>query len=295
MARRPRLFGEGLYHHIYAWGNNRQAIFPADQYYRRYLDLLETHSAEYRIDVIAYALMRSHVHIFVHDRAGTISQFMNCLHGEYAQYFNRVTGNVGHVFGERFNNKIVQANVYGLWLSRYIHRQAVEADLVTDPKDYPWTSYQVYTAGAPSSFVKPEVVLEQFGNVEERSASYRNFVSNFDKGPVDWDVTPAEVIGDETFRRKVQRAINRENPNRLSRAEIVALLTTRFVFNPNLLLSASGRAEKSLRRQIITYLITEVGCKRGDVARLFNVSNMTIHKALAARLQKFMPQTQNRE
>ena len=110
MARRPRLFGEELYHHIYAWGNNQQAIFVTDKHYERYINFLGRYSRDNQIDMIAYALMQSHVHLFVYDRLGKISLFMNELHGEYAQYFNHVTGRVGHVFGERFNNKVVQAN-----------------------------------------------------------------------------------------------------------------------------------------------------------------------------------------
>ena len=49
-----------------------------------------------------------------------------------------------HVFGNRFKNKVVDANSYGLWLSQYIHRQVVEAGLVSNPENYEWTSYHTY-------------------------------------------------------------------------------------------------------------------------------------------------------
>ena len=191
MARRPRLFGEELYHHLYAWGNNRQAIFIDDQHYVRYLNFVEKYSKEYRVDIIAYALMQTHIHLFVYDLRGKVSQFMNSLHGEYAQYFNHMTGRVGHVFGERFNNKIVQANEYGLWLSRYIHRQALNAGLVRDPRDYPWTSYPRYVGETALDFVKPDVILEQFGNEQERISRYEEFILGVAKGPIDWDTKTA--------------------------------------------------------------------------------------------------------
>ena len=103
--------------------------------------MLELTARKKTMDIIAYGLMEWHVHLFVYDRNNTIADFMMTLHGEYAQFFNRECHQIGHVFGERYNNKIVANSVYGLWLSRYIHRQAVEAGMTNDPVLYPWTSY----------------------------------------------------------------------------------------------------------------------------------------------------------
>lgn len=64
-----------------------------------------------------------------------------------------------HVFGNRVRNKAVGANSYGLWFSRYIHRQAVEVGLVSNSEDYEWTSYHTYieyrkdTVGSTSSIM----------------------------------------------------------------------------------------------------------------------------------------------
>lgn len=280
MARRPRISGEGLYHHIYAWGNNRQAIFLVNEHYRRYLNLLEIYGREHRVDVVAYALMQSHIHLFVHDPAGTISQFMNSLHGGYALYFNRATGRIGHVFGERFNNRIVQANSYGLWLSRYIHRQAVEAGLVTDPVDYPWSSYHLYLQEAPSNFLKPEIILEQFGNIGDRTRLYKEFVLNTEHDPVDWNTTSAEVIGDSGFRQLVNCRIATGHKNKPDSDELVELIEIRFNIDLQLLIGACGLSERRLRRQVIRYLIGEAGAGRTEVARLLRVSPMAIYKAL---------------
>ncbi len=86
----------------------------------------------------------------------------------------------GHVFGERFNNKIVQPNNYGLWLSRYIPRQPVEAGLVSNPADYPWTSYRQYIGLEPIEFIKLRIILTQFANkiynAKKMIKSYEEFV-----------------------------------------------------------------------------------------------------------------------
>jgi putative transposase len=289
MARRPRLFGEELYHHIYAWGNNRQAIFVTDQHYARYLGFLEKYSNHYRVDIVAYALMQSHTHLFVYDRLGKVSQFINSLHGEYAQYFNRVTGRVGHVFGERFNNKVVQPNSYGLWLSRYIHRQAVEANIVVDPRHYPWTSYHIYLGEEPLGFLKPDVILEQFGNGQERISRYEEFVASTKNGPVDWDKKSLVVIGDEEFKQEVREHENPKGQEDFSNKQIYELITTRFRIRAKLLFKPRGWEEKRLRRRIIRYLLAEVKLRPTRIAQLCHISRSGVQRALKTKVQKCMP------
>ncbi len=280
MARRPRLFGSKLYHHIYAWGNNRQAIFINDQHYARYLSFLEKYSKDYLVDIIAYALMHAHVHLFVHDLHGRVSDFMNNLHGEYAQYFNRVTGRIGHVFGERFNNKVVQANEYGLWLSRYIHRQAVEAGLVVHPEEYPWCSYCAYVGETPLGFLKPGVILSQFGNEQERIIRYKGFVEGNENGPIDWDTKSIIVIGDKDFQREMQEKESTVDCNDLSDRDIFHLIGEHFGANPELLSGARGYAEKRLRHKIIVYLTREVGLKSVRISKLCQISRAAVLKAV---------------
>jgi len=94
------------------------------------------------------------------------------IHGDYAQYFNRETHRVGHVFGERFSNKVVQVNEYGIWLSRYIYRQPLEAGLVDEPKDYPWTSYRRYLGLEEKDFIKNDLIIQQFGERKEATKNY---------------------------------------------------------------------------------------------------------------------------
>ena len=191
-----------------------------------------------------------------------------------------MTGRVGHVFGERFNSKVVQANEYGLWLSRYIHRQAVEANLVTDPRYYPWTSYQIYLGEASVGFLKPEVILEQFGNEKERINRYREFVLGAANGPIDWDMRSAVVVGDDEFKQELREREIPKGQSDLSDKQILELITIRFKIKPRLLFTPNGWREKRLRSKIIAYLVEEVGLKPRQVARLCHVSQITVCRAL---------------
>lgn len=272
-----------MYHHIYAWGNNRQAIFIDEKHYEKYLDLLAEYSGDNRTDIIAYALMPTHVHLFVYDRFDRVSHFMNSLHGEYAQYFNHAMGRVGHVFGERFNSKVVQANKYGLWLSRYIHRQAVENGTVVDPEDYPWTSYRAYIGKAPLDFLKPGLILDQFGSGQESMRYYGAFVLSADHGPIDWDARSVVVVADEDYSRRVNERKRCVVQSNRSDEEILALIAERFAIEHGAMIAPHGWEEKRLRRKVIRYLVNEIGLKPRRVMQLLHISRMTVQGAFTQK------------
>lgn len=227
--------------------------------------------------------MQTHIHLFVYDRLGKISLFMNELHGEYAKYFNYDTGSVGHVFGERFNNKIVQVNEYGLWLSRYIHRQSVEAGFFSNPIYYPWTSYHEYIGGKPSGFVKPDVILRQFGEKENCAQDYEKFVNDSDDGPVDWSMKSAEVVGNEKFQRATKQYLMTDHQQNVTDKQMYELAIERFKVKPHILTRPRGRKEKRLRCKIVVWLVNELGFKPARLARLLHISNTTVHRALTRK------------
>jgi len=281
-----------LYHHIYAWGNDRHLIFRDEEHHDKYLALLERFSQHYGVEVIAYALMEWHVHLFVHDHNERISKFMNSLHGDYAQYFNKTTRRVGHVFGERFNNKVVQVNTYGLWLSRYIHRQAIEARLVKDPKNYPWTSYRAYIGIQPVGFLQPAVIWEQFGTYNGPQAlrtvykRYQEFVLGVDESPVDWDKYAVPVIGDSDFINRVSKHTDREIHDSgmllgiSNLRDLLKTVSAKIGVEPKSLLRPVNNQERQLRQQAYQILTDKYGLSLRVIGRMFNVSAPAVLKAL---------------
>jgi putative transposase len=259
MGWKIRARGENVYHHIYAWGNDRHPVFKEPKHYRKYLILLEKYATSFKIDVIAYALMKSHVHLFLYDKLSNISEFMMKLHGDYAQFYNKVNERVGHVFGERFNNKIVSANIYGKWLSRYIHRQAVEAGLVENPADYPWTSYCIYIGKEKKKFLKSEVILTQFGNGEERLRIYQEFVLNNDDGPLDWSGRVLKLV---------------------ARGDFISHVCRELKVDRSVLLNPHGADERQIRHQAVKLLVENYGYKPAHVAHALGLSRASITNIL---------------
>jgi REP element-mobilizing transposase RayT len=260
MVFQPRVCGEDLYHHLYAWGNDRHPVFRRDYHYRYYLSLPEKYSRQFKIDVIAYAMMEWHVHLFIHDLNNNISEFMMKFHGEYAQYFNRNAGQVGHVFGERFNNKIVQANEHGIWLSRYIHRQAIKAGLVENPREYKWASYQTYIGLDQCRFLKPGIILNQFGNDDDKRKRYEEFVLGYDDGSINWD-------------QKTTIAFNIDY--------ILNNICRRMEIEKSALLNPRGYEQKADRHKIIKVLHAQYDFKPSQIARALNMTRSAITQILS--------------
>jgi REP element-mobilizing transposase RayT len=257
MGWKIRVRGDDTYHHIYAWGNNRHAIFKDPSHYRQYLSLLESTAREKEIDVIAYALMEWHVHLFIYDRDNMIADFMMSLHGDYAQYFNRDCRQVGHVFGKRYNNKIVANTVYGSWLSRYIHRQAVEAGLTEDPASYPWTSYNRYLGTEQQGFIRYDIVLDDFNPELDRINQYKNFVMGDDEGPVEWGHRILKVRTPEYFIRYLAKELAVEK---------------------SILTAPRGRFEKAVRRKAAMSLINKYGLNYHETAKVLGITPGAISK-----------------
>ncbi len=259
MAWQIRQRGEDLYHHIYAWGNDRHPVFKDLKHYRKYISLLNVHTNKHDIGIVAYALMQWHVHLFIHDRQNKISEFMMDLHGEYAKYFNRVTNRVGHVFGERFNNKVIQCNLYGKWLTRYIHRQAQDAGLVRVAEDYPWSSYRTYLGFERNALVKKDIILDQFGEGDEKSIRYKDFVDGGEDGPVDW-----------TKRYLSLRSVS----------DLLTSVCVGFNVEPETVKEPSGRKEQEVRSRVVQKLAAEYNVKASDIAKALGLARSTVTRIL---------------
>ena len=282
MAKKPRIAGPGLYHHVYAWGNDRHHVFRTAPDHEFYLKLLDLYSERYMVDIIAYALMDWHIHLLVFDLRGELSLFMNSLHGRYAQYFNSVTGRVGHVFGERFNNKIVQFDNYAVWLSRYIHRQMIEAGITKNPDNYAWTSYRAYLGLEKRNFLKADVILDQFGKGDIARQRYKEFVAGTDEGPVSWAKRSPVTVGDTKFKVNVESEIQKQKDYQQhvqeEDGEIQTVLNS-LEYTREMVTTPHGKQEKERRRHVLYLLVNDYHLPIRQVARFFHVSPTTVMNA----------------
>lgn len=65
MPRIARVVAVGLPHHITQRGNYGQDVFVDDADYLKYSEWLQEYTTKYGLSILAYCLMRNHVHFIV--------------------------------------------------------------------------------------------------------------------------------------------------------------------------------------------------------------------------------------
>ncbi len=158
MARPLRLEFPGAIFHVFTRGNRKDDIFLDDEDRIRFLRILS--SVVKRLNWIchAYCLMDNHYHLLIEIPDGIMARGMKYLNSVYAQYFNRKHDLVGHLLQGRYKSRLVKGNVHFLTQARYINRNPVDAGLVEDPADWPWSSYRATIGSHP----KPEFLTVNF-------------------------------------------------------------------------------------------------------------------------------------
>lgn len=96
------------------------------------------------------------------------------LNSRYAMYFNKRHHLVGHVFQGRYGAELIDSAQYLLEVSRYIHLNPFEANMVKKPEDYLWSSYNAYITAAENPHTNTAKILSYFP--EPQKEHYRRFV-----------------------------------------------------------------------------------------------------------------------
>ena len=148
VARRPREEEAGAIHHVYARGNNRQAIFEDDADRRVYLRLLGDTIGRTGWRCLSYCLMPNHVHLLLETARPNLGAGMWRLQLQYARGFNRRHGRSGHLFQGRYGSTRVRDDAQLWMVIAYIARNPVASRLCTRAEQWAWGSHAAMANGA---------------------------------------------------------------------------------------------------------------------------------------------------
>jgi putative transposase len=97
---------------------------------------------------------------------------MQSVGRRYAQYFNKRYDRSGALWEDRYKAAVVDSEAYLLICYRYIELNPVRAAIVTDPRDYPYSSFHRNALGKPDPMVTPhQIYRDLVGEASEKVAA----------------------------------------------------------------------------------------------------------------------------
>lgn len=176
MARRKIEFKAGHYYHIFNRGSNRELIFRESNNYRFLLSRVKDYSSRFNISVIAYCFMPNHYHFLLRQN-GTelISAFVQRTFNSYTKAFNKTYQRTGTLFEGPFKSVHIDRDNHLIHLCRYIHRNPLEAGLVANLDDWPYSNYLEWIGKRAGTLYDAKFVQDQFINSDD----YERFVLDY--------------------------------------------------------------------------------------------------------------------
>jgi REP element-mobilizing transposase RayT len=174
MPRPLRVAYPNAWYHVFNRSNARKTICFSEYHFHEFLGLLSEIVEIYEVEIHSFCLMKNHYHLLMKTPKGNISKAMWYFGYRFAKILNTDINADGPVFKDRFRALLIDNTRYLLQVSRYIHLNPVEAQIVAFPEQYPWSSYsQFLTRKKIFDFLKIDFLLDCFLNPQE----YRDFVS----------------------------------------------------------------------------------------------------------------------
>jgi putative transposase len=156
-------FSGNEFYHIYNRGNNKQTIFFNQANYLFFLRKVRLQLLPVA-KIVSYCLMPNHFHFMIMATSNSVSERksfggkgmqelsyrIGILLSSYSQAINKQNATTGSLFQQKTKCKILREEINGEQESYletcffYIHQNPVKAGIVTELKDWPYSSYADY-------------------------------------------------------------------------------------------------------------------------------------------------------
>ena len=207
MARRHRILFCGAIYHLMARGNRKQPIFVDDVDRRRFLKIVAAALNKFGAECYVSCLMGNHFHKVIRTPRANLPHVMQHIDGLYTQYENWRHGTTGHVLEGRYTGILIDDTCYLRNAIAYVLRNPVEAKLVSDAGDWPWSSYNAAMGKASPQF-ETLTWLSSLFPADTLDESRRLFAEHVRKEPEDYpDLVRAAAEGPHEFKKSVRRVI----------------------------------------------------------------------------------------
>lgn len=278
MARALRIEYPNAVYHITSRGNAKSKIFLDDQDRENFLTVLGFVVKRYNWLCYTYCLMDNHYHLIIETPEANLSRGMRQINGIYTQKYNLWHRKTGHVLQGRYKSILVEKENYLLELCRYVVLNPVRANIVQNPDDWKWSSYEA-AAGlkAIPDFLNVNWILGMFSsNKKLGQKQYCAFVHEGIQKSSPWDNLQGQILlGKEGFVDTFKNfLIDKEKIKEIPR-------TQRYLNRPSLskLILASEKTDKRNKHIYTAYI--KYGYTLKEIA-----DHLDIHYTTASKIIK---------
>jgi len=285
MARSLRIQYAGAFYHVTSRGNERKDVFKSKTDREKFLSYLKTATDRYDARIHVYCLLSNHYHLLLETPSANLSQIMRHINGAYTTYFNRKHQRSGHLFQGRYKAILVDADEYATHLSRYIHLNPVRAGMVSDPKDYHWSSYQYYISRkkAPQWLVSDFVL--NFFSLKKSAARkrYCEFVSALVEqeyeSPLS-EVFASTILGSLEFVQDIQEKYITSAKNDRDVPALRKLSRRKTVEEIHAAVEAELGNNQQMTRKVALYICHRYsGRKLKDIGQYFSIGESAVSQS----------------
>ena len=318
MPRQARLDAPGTLHHVMIRGIERSPIFKDDQDREDFISRMGMLVQQTGTKILAWALMRNHVHLLFFSGPDGISRFMRRLLTGYALGYNRRHRRNGHLFQNRYKSIICEEGAYLLELVRYIHLNPLRAGVVKSIgglDHYPWSGHRVLVGKGKNDWQERDYVLHQFYKNEGKAVrGYRKYMEEGKeqgrrpelvggglirslggwsqvlslRGSREKMEYDSRILGDGDFvseiireaEKKVRRYLPAGGMDNSIDESIKEICVKEGVGEQELRLGVRTREYSGVRAKIAYHLSHEFGISRAEIARQLGVCTSAIAKAI---------------
>ena len=279
MGHPVRIEFPGAVYHIYSRGNRKENIFLDNDDRKLFLEIFSEISERNSWMCHAYCLMGNHYHLLLEIPHGILAPGMQHLNSLYARKFNRKHIMVGHLFQGRYKADLILDSNRFLLTARYICRNPVEASIVEDASQWPWSSYRA-TIGLcrVPDFLMVDIVLSCLDEDISRAQQYFNELVHLDLSEEGKDnlefAVPDRIKPDPIAQIRTLVDI-RQSVAPVARNQ-------RMISRPKLeeLFGKTKRGQRITRNRIIWDAYKLYGYSQSEIGRFLDLNQATISRII---------------
>ncbi len=209
MSRPKRIDLPHCLYHVISRTNSGDTAFHDNAERNVFLKYLVKYTRLMDFRLHAFCLMGNHFHLLLESgqRPG-LSELMRRLLTAYTVYFNKTQLRHGHLFQGRFKSFVVDKAAYLLTVSRYIHRNPLDAETPQDSMSPSVSSFSYYARGGEPAWLTTAETLQWFSGDRQR---YERFVlegGSEDTMPM---VLEQRYLGNEAFAKRMRMRLGGED------------------------------------------------------------------------------------